>query len=244
MLPPRLGGKSSPPKVGDIIAFEDRWGQKVIHRIVDTTEQGYITKGDGNPDTDQEGGQPFVTPAKIHGTALTVGSRVVRIPMIGAVMLKLLKPGLRLPLVIVTLGIAAVLLVIYFSKWCRERPRIKLRKEGGLKGFYQQHKTLFKYSGVTILGALILMSAMVRMSSTMDFCYGVSQWGSGEMATSGGVSLCTVKIGTEQSRDLDVSSNFPITMLAVFVDQDDALDFPQEPNGYSAKAGYTGKNAC
>lgn len=38
-------------EVGDIIAFE-RGGAMVTHRVVDITEQGYVTKGDNNESVD------------------------------------------------------------------------------------------------------------------------------------------------------------------------------------------------
>lgn len=229
---PYFAGKSGSPQVGNIIAFEDSMGHKVVHRIVDTTEQGYITKGDATPDTDQEGGQPPVTLARIHGTTLSLGSQVIRIPVLGSLALRVVTSEIRLPLIIGILSLVAVLLVFYFRGGQRRRPRLrpKLRPGGGLKGFYLRHKTVVKYSGITVIGALILMSAMVRMSSTMDFCYGVSQARESQpMVTSGGVSFGIIPIGSEQSRDLQVTGNFPVTMMAIFVDQDDALTFAQNP---------------
>lgn len=42
---------SSDYRVGDIIAYE-KFNSTVVHRIVDITEEGFITKGDNNPDPD------------------------------------------------------------------------------------------------------------------------------------------------------------------------------------------------
>jgi signal peptidase I len=229
---PYFAGKSGLPQVGNIIAFEDSLGHKVVHRIVDTTGQGYITKGDANPDADQEGGQPPVTLARIHGTVLSLGGRVIRIPVLGSLALRVVSGGVRLAVIIGVLTAVGVLLFLYFREGRRRRPRLrlKLRPEGGFKGLYSRHKTVFKYSGITVIGALILMSAMVRMSSTMDFCYGVSQARQSQpMGTSGGVSFGVIPVGSEQSRDLPLTSNFPITMVTIFVAGDDALTFPQNP---------------
>jgi len=229
---PYFSSKSGLPEAGDIIAFEDEQGNRVVHRIVDTTEQGYVTKGDANPDADQEGGQPLVTLARIHGTAASFGSQVMRIPVLGSLALRVVSGGVRLAVIIGVLTAVGVLLVLYFREGQRRRPRprLKLRPEGGVKGFYSRHKILLKYSGITIIGALILMSAMVRMSSTMDFCYGVSQARQSQpMATSGGVSFGVITVGSEQSRNLKVTSNYPITMVTIFVDGDDALTFPRNP---------------
>jgi signal peptidase len=227
LIVPYFAGRSSPPRVGDVIAFEDESKNLVVHRIVDTTETGYITKGDANPDTDLSP----VMPGKINGIALTLGGRVFRVPVIGSLALKVITPQMRLPLIFGILALIAVLLVFYLFRWRHEKPRLRLRlmREGGLKGFYSRHRTVLNYSGITILGAVILMSAMVKMSSTMDFCYGVAERESGPMATSGGINLGVIVADTEQSRNLDVKGNFPITMLAVFVDQDNALTFPKNP---------------
>jgi signal peptidase I len=224
---PYFSGKSGVPQVGNIIAFEDSLGHKVVHRIVDTTGQGYITRGDANPDAD-----PPVTLAKIYGTVLSVGSQVIRVPVLGSLALRVVSGGVRLAIIIGVLTAVGVLLVLYFREGRRRRPRLrlKLRPEGGFKGFYSRHKTLLKYSGITVIGALILTSAMVRMSSTMDFCYGVSQTRESQpMMTSGGVNFGVIPAGSEQSRDLKVTGNYPITMVTIFVAGDDALTFPQNP---------------
>jgi len=44
------------PQVGDVVIY-DQHGQlssdRIVHRVVDETDQGYVTKGDANPYTDQ-----------------------------------------------------------------------------------------------------------------------------------------------------------------------------------------------
>jgi signal peptidase len=227
LVVPYFAGRSSPPQVGNIIAFDDQYGNKIIHRIVDTTETGYITKGDANPDADLSP----ITPGKINGVALTLGGRVLRVPVLGSLALRVITPEMRLPLIFGIMGLILILLILYLFRWRREKPRLRLRlmRQGGLKGFYSRHRTVFNYSGITILGAVILMSAMIKMSSTTDFCYGVAEREGSPMVTSGGINLGVIAAGSEQSSDLKVSGNFPIPMLAVFVDQDDALTFPQSP---------------
>jgi signal peptidase len=227
LIVPYFAGRSSPPRVGDIIAFEDEYKNLIVHRIVDATETGYITKGDANPDADLSP----VLPGKINGVALTLGSRVVRVPVLGSLALKVITPQMRFPLIVGILALIAVLLIFYLFWWRHEKPglRLRLMRQGGLKGFYSRHRTVFNYSGLTILGAVILMSAMVKMSSTMDFCYGVAEREGGPMVTSGGINLGVIAVDSEQSRNLSVSGNFPVTMMALFIEPDDAIDFPQNP---------------
>jgi len=74
--------------VGDVVTFnaqEIQGGGLTTHRVVEETERGYITRGDNNPFTDQDGGEPVVQEADIVAKALTVGGSVVVIPHLGTV---------------------------------------------------------------------------------------------------------------------------------------------------------------
>jgi len=51
--------------------------------VVDETEQGYVTKGDGNPFPDQDGSEPYVTDSQIAAKALQVNGHVIVIPNVG-----------------------------------------------------------------------------------------------------------------------------------------------------------------
>jgi signal peptidase len=51
--------------------------------VVGVTENGYITKGDANPVTDQDGAEPPVQRGQIKATALQVGGDVVVVPKLG-----------------------------------------------------------------------------------------------------------------------------------------------------------------
>lgn len=67
------------PSVGDVILFEADGhleNDRATHRIVDETAAGYVTKGDGNPATDQElAGVSPVTEGQIAGVV------VARVPV-------------------------------------------------------------------------------------------------------------------------------------------------------------------
>lgn len=74
------------PEPGDVVTFEATElhdGGLTTHRIVGETEEGYITQGDANPFTDQDGGEPPVTEGQIVASALQVGDSVVTIPHLG-----------------------------------------------------------------------------------------------------------------------------------------------------------------
>ena len=74
--------------VGDVVTFdaqEIEGGGLTTHRVVEETERGYITRGDNNPFTDQDGGEPVVQDADIVAVALSVGGSVIVIPHLGTV---------------------------------------------------------------------------------------------------------------------------------------------------------------
>lgn len=82
-IPAFLAG---PPREGDIVTFhaeEIEGGGLTTHRIVGETEDGYITRGDANPFTDQDGGEPPVREDQIAAKALRVGGTAVTIPFLG-----------------------------------------------------------------------------------------------------------------------------------------------------------------
>ena len=77
---------TGPPTEGDVITFraqEIEEGGLTTHRIVGETSEGYITRGDANPFTDQDGGEPPVTEDRIVAEAVQVGGTVITIPGLG-----------------------------------------------------------------------------------------------------------------------------------------------------------------
>lgn len=88
-VPPLFAGDISE---GDVITYnaqEFEGGGLTTHRVVDVTDEGYITKGDANPFTDQDSDEPPVTDAQVQAVALQVNGEVVRIPHLGTVALML-----------------------------------------------------------------------------------------------------------------------------------------------------------
>ena len=75
---------ASTVQAGDVITFysEER-ATYVTHRATEIRPDGIVTKGDGNPSTDQASGYPLVQPSDVSGKLLTVGGNVVVIPQLG-----------------------------------------------------------------------------------------------------------------------------------------------------------------
>jgi signal peptidase len=75
---------------GDVIVFraqEIQGGGLTTHRVVGETERGYVTRGDANPFTDQDGDEPPVKEPQIVAKALQIGGSVVVIPHLGTVVM-------------------------------------------------------------------------------------------------------------------------------------------------------------
>jgi signal peptidase len=82
-VPTAVGGDV---EEGDVIVFratEIQGGGLTTHRVVDETDRGYVTRGDANPFTDQDAGEPPVKDAQVVAEALRVGGSVVAIPHLG-----------------------------------------------------------------------------------------------------------------------------------------------------------------
>ena len=82
-VPPSIAGDV---EEGDVVTFDARelqGGGLTTHRIVGETEEGYITRGDANPFTDQDGPEPPVRESQIAAVALQIDGDTVVIPRIG-----------------------------------------------------------------------------------------------------------------------------------------------------------------
>lgn len=72
---------------GDVITFySEQRATYVTHRATQVTPDGIVTKGDGNPSTDQASGYPLVQPSDVSGKLLTVGGSLVVIPFLGTLL--------------------------------------------------------------------------------------------------------------------------------------------------------------
>jgi signal peptidase len=86
-VPPELAGGI---EEGDVIVFEAeqiQGGGLTTHRVVDQTEQGYITQGDANAFTDQDSGEEPVKEPQIVAVAWQPGGSVLAIPKLGTVVM-------------------------------------------------------------------------------------------------------------------------------------------------------------
>jgi len=153
---------------GNIIVFrseKDGIRDWTMHRIVGgDSEQGFITRGDANEWTDQEGlGYPPVRPEWIAGVVPTVGPLPLKIPLLGYIPLLIegnIKNPLLLPALLGILAAALVLDEIF-------KPKKKRRKEVWQKG------QLYILAGLAF--AILIGSLMLMGSLFLTFSYGVEK---------------------------------------------------------------------
>jgi signal peptidase len=77
---------AGPVEEGDVVVFRAKeidGGGLTTHRIVGETNRGYITRGDANPFTDQDGDEPPVKDAQIVAKAFQIDGWVMNIPYLG-----------------------------------------------------------------------------------------------------------------------------------------------------------------
>jgi len=73
-------------ETGDVITFEAQevgGGGLTTHRVVEETDEGYITKGDANPFRDTAAGEPPVKASQIQLVVVQFNGEIVTIPYVG-----------------------------------------------------------------------------------------------------------------------------------------------------------------
>jgi signal peptidase len=96
----------SDPDVGDIVTyFDPRSETLVTHRVVGRADDGFLTRGDANPTTDQAAGAPVVTREAVVGVVVEHNGQALVVPSLGVIARALSG---NLPLVIALLVVVAV----------------------------------------------------------------------------------------------------------------------------------------
>jgi signal peptidase len=160
-------GKSTKLSQGQIIAFsspEHGISDWTMHRIVGgDAESGFITKGDANKWTDQEGsGYPPIKQEWIGGVVPTLGSSPLKVPLVGYLPLWL-EENVQSP-IFITIFLLVLVAVLLLDEIFRSKKR---RKKEALK---KQH--LYFIGGMAfavLMGAIMLMGSLF-----VTIPYGVS----------------------------------------------------------------------
>ena len=183
-VPAVLAGEIGP---GTVIVFDAErlhGGGLVTHRVVQETEQGFITRGDANPFTDQSSAEdePPVQREQIVAVALQVGGNVVVVPKIGLLVITVqgVLSGLQQQLAIIfgtrsllgTQGLAYLLLAVgvlaYLGSVILERRRGTTRSREKSRSTETFNATLAIVT-LTIVLVSVLTASMVIPGGTQKF---------------------------------------------------------------------------
>jgi signal peptidase len=148
-VPAQLAG---PVGEGDVVTFraeEIQGGGLTTHRIVEETDRGFVTRGDANPFTDQDGDEPPVRREQVVAVAWAPGGSVFVVPALGTAVSgvqgaldaiqRTLAQALGTRALLGTQGLAYLLfagtvlfylLDVYRSSGSKERERDRERSQG------------------------------------------------------------------------------------------------------------------
>ncbi len=185
---------AGPIEEGDVIVYDAQevdGGGLTTHRVVGATDHGYVTRGDANAVTDQDGAEPHVTDGQVVATALQVHGEVVTIPHLGTavagVQSGLEAAQLRLAGI---LGTGAVLgsrglsylllgfgLVVILAGLVGGVSRVRTRARSRSRSDVFDARTLVL--GTAVVLCLVSVVTMASMSATTEFGVVSSEYDSG-----------------------------------------------------------------
>lgn len=183
-IPPGLAGPIEP---GDVVTFDAERlhdGGLVTHRVVRETEQGFITKGDANPFTDQSGdfNEPPVQREQIVAVVWQVGGNVVVVPFVGSAVIgsRALLNTIQTQLAILlgtrsllgTQGLAYLLFAVgilaYIGSILLERREGQKRTRARERNVEEVDYTAIVVT-LTVVLVILLTASMVIPSGTQQF---------------------------------------------------------------------------
>ncbi len=204
--------------IGDIIVFKAEEGSLadsgwIVHRIVDGNQSlGFITKGDANEYADQTpGGPDLVKREWIAGRVLTIGDKVLKIPLIGYLPLwmeALQKSSYTMP--IITVGLAGL---VGISELMGSK---KKKKENPLS-----LQLIYFFGGLTL--SVIMAATMLTSSERVVVPYEVSEDSIGVLM---GSSVGIIKVGDKIEQPLsDLNNNGFIPIISTITTKDTQINF-------------------
>jgi signal peptidase len=221
---------------GDVIVFEAQHlqgGGLTTHRVVGETEGGYVTRGDANPFTDQDGQEPPVTDGQIVAKALQVNGEVVVIPQLGALtgavqgsldaVQRTLASALGTRALLGTQGLALLiagggLLVLLYGfvadEGRRERLRERTRRRAGV---YDPRRLVL---AMALFVAVVSGGTMVAMSDTHE--YGMVS------ASFDSENPTTVPVGEQSNLTYPARNGGQLPVYAVYSPASDNVDAAPE----------------
>ena len=221
---------------GDVVTFRAetiQGGGLTTHRVVGETDEGYVTRGDANPFTDQDGGEPPVQDPQVVAVALELGGNVLVIPGLGTAagavrdvasgaqvaLARLVGHGSLLgttgliSLVAVGAGVLYVLDLLFFSGGdTRERARERRRADGSDPRVWVAAFALLLMMGATV--------AMVAPAGTQEYGLSSSEFDS-ERPT-------TIRAGESTTLEYQVTNTGVLPVVAYLEPAGEGVSVPRE----------------
>ncbi|WP_459192822.1 signal peptidase I [Halosimplex sp. J119] len=215
---------------GDVVTFrakEIHGGGLTTHRIVEETDRGFVTRGDNNPFTDQDGNEPPVKRAQIVAVVWQPSGSVLAIPGVGTLVSgsetvmtaiqRQLSAALGTRSLLGTQGVAYLLLGVsvlaYVADLCfgsdrRDRSR-ETRRDSGMD-------TRLLVGAFAVVVVLVATATMVAPSGPQEF--GVVS------AESESPGVRVIEAGTNESTGYKLGNGGFVPMVAYFEPQTDGVD--------------------
>lgn len=194
------------PEVGDVVLVDsDETDHVLIHRIVADTQNGFETRGDANPTTDQQEGHPHYNTDDIIGVVFSIGDSPITIPFVGI--------GVRLINHLGVYGLTGIFALLLGVNTLWNRARTSGIDEEGKRDLdrentFIQNKTVF--NTVFTIALIMIALGVIFGATTVGVTYVVT---SEEQAAQGSGNL--VGIGEQDSQN--VSFNTPISQFTTTV---------------------------
>jgi len=238
-IPPELAGDIGE---GDVVTFdaeEIEGGGLTTHRIVEETDEGYVTQGDANPFTDQDGGEPIVQDPEIAAVAWQPGSDVLVLPYLGTIAMAIQSgfEWLQLQLAsffstdvfLGTEGLAYLLfagsIMLYFLLGYVEPSRQRDREDQPSRGVGANPRMIvLALTLVLVVGAT---SAMVVPSETEEFGIVSAEFESD--------SPDVIEQGTSESYDYPLVNPGVFSTVAILEPQDERMTVNSSVNTLSSR---------
>ncbi len=209
---------NSQVQLDDVILFRTEGGRLasegwIIHRVIDGDENGYITKGDNNPKSDQDDSEESV-PIKrewVAANAIKLGGAPVKIPLLGYIPLWAgelkEKPGILVAGTVV----AAIALVIVEMRTKRKNRMPRLL----------QLPLVYLISGLVL--SVVTALTMLASSQYTVLTYGVSSSSTGVLM---GSTVGILQVGQQVEKPLaDVQNKNYLPFNAVISCKDQQVSF-------------------
>jgi len=217
-VPSAVTGSAEP---GDVIVFraeELHDGGLVTHRVVEVTEQGYVTRGDANDATDQQTGEPPVKEAQVVAHALQVNGEVVAIPQLrivisaaqaaletaNLVLETLFGIGARITTERLPYAIFALSILLYGASVWREQGQRKPSRDRSRDAGTDLHLIMLLLTALLVISAT---GAMVLPSGSAQYGLVASQ------SVPDGGTEGVVELGGSTERTINVSNGGVIPVV-------------------------------